>query len=93
MLKAKCSSKSPFLSLSSAPVPVRQFFSILALKASLVMYLVFNGHCPTDAGVRSGETVMQRPWPLVKANSFVLVSEPILKAINYMKGPKPNLGH
>jgi hypothetical protein len=35
----------------------------------------FNGHTPTDAGVRSGLTVMQRPWPPSKGNGPMLVWE------------------
>ena len=31
-----------------------------------------NGHSPTDISIRSGVTVMQRPWPLAKANGFIL---------------------
>jgi hypothetical protein len=32
-----------------------------------------NGHSPTNTSVRSGVTVMQRPWPLVKASGYILV--------------------
>jgi hypothetical protein len=37
--------------------------------------LMCNGHSPTETSVRSGVTVMQRPWPLAKANGFILVWE------------------
>jgi hypothetical protein len=43
---------------------------------------------------------MQRPWPLVKANGFILVSESVpgiisafSKAFKYTKGSKMNLSH
>ena len=43
---------------------------------------------------------MQRPWPLVKGNGFILVSVCLpgiisasSKAVNYPKGSKPNPGH
>jgi hypothetical protein len=36
---------------------------------------IFNRHSPTDASARSGVTVMQRPWPLAKANGIILVLE------------------
>jgi hypothetical protein len=43
-----------------------------------------NGHSsPTDKSVRSGATVMQRPWPLVKGSGFILVSER-LSGNNYL---------
>jgi hypothetical protein len=55
------------------------------------MYLTVNGHSPTDVSVRSGLTVMLRPWSLVKANGFILVSECLpgvtsaySKAVNYI---------
>ena len=61
---------------------------------------IYNGHFPTDTSVRSGVTVMQRPWPLVKANGSILVSESLpgiisasSKAVNYIKGSKPDLSH
>jgi hypothetical protein len=31
-----------------------------------------NGHSPTDANVRSGAAAAWWPWPLTKANSFIL---------------------
>jgi hypothetical protein len=53
-----------------------------------------------DASARSGVTVMQRPWLLVKANGFILAleSSPGIisassKAVKCTKGSKMNLGH
>jgi hypothetical protein len=34
---------------------------------------MYNGHC-----VRSGETVLKRPWPLAKASSYILVLESLI---------------
>jgi hypothetical protein len=34
-----------------------------------------DGHSPKDTGFRSGATAKQRPWPLVKSNGFIVVSE------------------
>ena len=60
---------------------------------------IFNGNSSTDASVRSGVTVMQRPWSFVKTNGFVLVSvclsgiiSAFSKAVNYPKGSKMDLG-
>jgi hypothetical protein len=36
----------------------------------MVMSVICNGHSSKKKIVRSGVTVMQRPWPLVKANDF-----------------------
>ena len=36
---------------------------------------ICKGHSPTDTSARSCVAVVQRPWPLVKGNGFVLVSE------------------
>ena len=64
---------------------------------------IFNGHLQTEKSARSGATAMQRPWPLVKGNGFILVSECLpglpgiisapSKAVGVTKGSKPNLSH
>ena len=36
---------------------------------------MYNGHSPTDKSIRSGETVMKRPWPLAKVNGYILMWE------------------
>jgi hypothetical protein len=38
-------------------------------------YIVCNGHSHKGKGVRLGVTAVQRPWPMVKGNGFILVSE------------------
>jgi hypothetical protein len=43
---------------------------------------IYNGHSPTDTSVRSGVTVMQRPWPLVKVNGYILVWESLTGVIS-----------
>jgi hypothetical protein len=41
-----------------------------------------NGYSPTDTSVRSGVTVMQRPWPLAKASGYILVWESVTGIIS-----------
>jgi hypothetical protein len=44
-----------------------------------------NGHSPTDTSVRPGVTVMYRPWPLAKANGFILVWEYLTGIISVVR--------
>ena len=44
----------------------------------IMVTVICNGHFPTEKIVRSGVTVMQRPWPLVKDKGIILVSGRLL---------------
>ena len=63
------------------------------------MYVICNGHSPTDASARSGVTVMYRPWPLTKGSGFIPVLVSVClpgiisassKGVKHVKGYKPN---
>ena len=50
-----------------------------------------NSHSPADTSVRSGVTVMERPWPLAKSNGFIRVWESLTVILSQLRPPRSHV--